>query len=340
MSFESIIRKSKKLLIIGGYGTKNYGDEAILAGILDTIRKINSSVKMEVIAHDPKQIKKLHQRKGRTITELFPHILTYDTILIGGGTIFRKGMRLRAQLSPLAAVLLKFCGKKILFYSLGIDKNTSPFAKFWLVRAMNAANFVSVRDEDSKKILQQWGVKKKIHLVSDPGESLSYTHATDEQLRALSIDPKRKCIGLSLRNIKKENDIPFMNDLTILLKELLAKKYQILFIPFCRSPFSRYENDTYIGLQLKEKLQHRNFILLNQELAPRDLKGLIARMDAVIAMRLHAMIFAVSTNTQLIGISYSQKCASYLNAKHQRVFSAQSINCKEIKELLLQHKNR
>tara|TARA_Y100000310_G_C20694023_1_gene824201 strand:+ start:565 stop:1578 length:1014 start_codon:yes stop_codon:yes gene_type:complete len=334
MIFNKLIKETRRLLIVGGYGSNNLGDEAILAGIVEQVKSINPKIKITVLAHNPKEIKKLHDLPAIKATD-FHKFLKFDTLIIGGGSIFRPKMRFRAQLGPLITLFLRAVGKKIIFYSLGIDKKTSSLAKKLLIPAMNGANFVSVRDKRSVAILKKWGVKKKVHIIPDPALGLSYKRLTNKELKALGINPNKKIIGLSLRNLKKLNDLHFIDDLCTLLSQQMTKGHQVVFIPFCRSPINKFENDLYIGRRLKHQLKNKNFIVLEKELNPRQLKSLVARLDLMIGMRLHAMILAIATKTKLIGISYAQKTKTFLEEYNQHVFNPRKLDLKKLNKLLL-----
>lgn len=326
--------KKKHILIIGGYGCRNYGDEAILAGILEKIKMKENSPVIEVLAHDPREIMKFHHVKGISLQKLLLHFWSYNQLLIGGGTIFRKDMRLRAQLLPCFALVAKLFRKEVLFYSLGIDRDTPSLARFFLVHAMNISDLVSVREKDSAKILRDWGVRKDIQIIKDPAIDLEKELLTEEQLLALHIDPKKKKIGVSLRNLHALRDVPHLEEFVSLFKKLTNDGYQVIFFPFCSIPFNPVENDLLLGEYLEKRVGHPHFILLKDELSPRALKGLVFHMDIMLAMRLHAMIFAVSTKTPLIGLSYSQKCDSFLEEYKQVKFPVKNIPFQELSRLL------
>tara|TARA_Y100000310_G_scaffold340693_1_gene437384 strand:- start:11880 stop:12872 length:993 start_codon:yes stop_codon:yes gene_type:complete len=322
----------EKIFIIGGYGVGNIGDEAILDGILENL---NLS-KAKVVAHDPKWLEKLHKNIKGVKTgsfEFFKTLLTSKTILIGGGTIFRKNMRLVTQFVPLVALGLRLLNKKIIFYSLGIDKDTSYLARISLVPAMNYANFVSVRDTDSLRILKSWGVTKQIKIVPDPAINLSYKKLTKKQLKELGLNPNKKIVGISLRYVKKYKDLKFIDKLADLINRN-SNKHQFVFITFSKHPFSNFENDLSVAKELKQKLNKQaDFKTISKDIPTKELKSLVSTMDYLIGMRLHSMIFAVSTKTPLIGICYSQKCYSYLNANKVKTYSL-NPDFKEIERLI------
>ena len=329
----NIFRNCKRILVLGGYGVKNYGDEAILAGIKETIEEQNAKCKMEVFSFNKEEIRKMHNLQGRNFIDLIVRFLTYDTILIGGGTIFRENMRFRAQIIPLCTLISTLFGKRIIFYSLGIDKKTPLLVRFFLVYAMNVADFVSVRENDSKEILKKWGLAKKIHIVPDPAIRLKGVLLSRQEMKNIGIPSKKRYIILSLRYVKRKNDLIFLNGLVEELRNVIKKGYTIVFIPFSKNPYSPFENDLFLGRKIKSLLGE-NCIILEKEIFPGSLKGLVSEADLVIAMRLHAMIFAVSTKVPLLGISYSQKCSSFLKENGQKVYSLTNPDLSDIESLL------
>ncbi len=57
--------------------------------------------------------------------------------------------------------------------------------------------------------------------------------------------------------------------------------------------------------------------LVTQELHPRALLGLIGRLDLLVSMRLHALIFAAARAVPGVGLSYDPKVAALCEAAGQ-----------------------
>lgn len=49
--------------------------------------------------------------------------------------------------------------------------------------------------------------------------------------------------------------------------------------------------------------------------------GLFARMDVVVSMRLHALVFAAGHSVPLVGVVYDQKVSSFLDAVGQDLYT-------------------
>ena len=320
---------SKKTMILGGYGIGNSGDEAILAGILIDLNLNRETT--TVIAQDSEQIQFLHECKGVHVASLsfIKEFILSKRIIIGGGTIFRKNMRIRAKLIPLFALAAKILRKEVQFYSLGIDRDTDSFVRALLIPAMNWADCVSVRDKDSKEVLMSWR-GKKVSIVPDPAIALKPEEPSDEIKNLIGLNSYKSIIALSLRNVpsssKKTSELLKTIAETLNLIHNKHPSIQYIFFPFCKHKTILEENDSLIGEQLGSLLNKKvQYKTLEKELKPSELKWLVSQMDGLIAMRLHAMIFSVSTNTPLISISYSQKCNSFLEENNKSFYLLDNV---------------
>lgn len=318
------LKKSRNIFLIGGYGVGNIGDEAILSGILKRFRKINPKLHFCSIANRPSEVKKIHNISAVKVLsfKFFRMLFNSDTIVIGGGTIFRKKMRIIAQLIPLVALFFSiFTKKKVIFYSLGIDKNTSFIAKLFLVPSMNLSNFISVRDNDSMLILKKWGIKKEINLIEDPSLNLDYKKF-----------PRTSDIGISLRCINQNTTKKFAFFLDRLIEE---KKCKVVFFPFSRHFFNPAENDFIFAKKIRNEMKNKDKFKIFNKKNPYDVMSEISKMKFVIAMRLHSMIFAYRTKTPMIPISYSQKCDSFLKSINLEAINIKKIDFDELLKICL-----
>ncbi|MBI5872458.1 hypothetical protein HZB88_05265, partial [archaeon] len=95
--------KQKKLLVIGGYGIGNIGDEAMLSVIADRF----SNYKITALTYSIKETEIIHNLQGISMGGALLTFPFYDKILIGGGTIFRGGLRRRVKLLPFLLYLIQ-----------------------------------------------------------------------------------------------------------------------------------------------------------------------------------------------------------------------------------------
>ena len=165
-------------LIWGGwYGSRNIGDSAILMGLKQLIQRTNPKKEHYIRAlstdvdytttHGVGAEQALVKRDVFRISP-WPKILKVfmraDKVIISGGTpIFDFSHAVRTLYFYLPILLKKRFG----FFGIGVKPIESRCGRFYIPRVLNKSEFISVRDQDSKDILEGLGVKKNITLTAD-----------------------------------------------------------------------------------------------------------------------------------------------------------------------------
>jgi polysaccharide pyruvyl transferase WcaK-like protein len=146
----------KKILIVGYYGFRNTGDDAMLLGLLDTITTNGNKI---TVLCGPDLVKYNHDVRFKkwSLVRLLWETIRTSTVIIGGGTMLRdwgKG-RMSQSLRVLGyTVLVKALGKKLNLFNIGHDSTRQPFQLLhkWV---LSLADFHSVRDNgfDSSSLI-------------------------------------------------------------------------------------------------------------------------------------------------------------------------------------------
>jgi polysaccharide pyruvyl transferase WcaK-like protein len=82
---------------------------------------------------------------------------------------------------------------------------------------------------------------------------------------------------------------------------------RIIFIPFGLGSFAGrfFDDDLIIARELKDRV--KDLVIISEELSPRQVLCLFNYLDHVIAMRHHAVIFALLAGKPLTAIIYDTK---------------------------------
>jgi len=309
----------KKIVIIGAYGCKNLGDEAILSGLLKTLKK-NDIV---VFSSNPEETQKLHNVKSE-YENLKRVILWSDEIIIGGGELFQNHM---AKKFCRLIILAKFFRKKIKVLGVGVDLN-KIFIKFFTKLALKIADEISVRDKRSLQNLIKLGIKtEKIKLTKDFAFNLTFSEPTKKIKNFYNkVIKKNAYLILVLRPVNRETDEVIISFFTKFIKYLIKKKkIKIILFPFSKHPFSPQDNDLTILRKIKTNLGNEKIILFDQDITPTDALWIISKAEQVISMRLHPLIFSKITQTKAVAISSFAKVKSFAEEHHIPFIEIQNL---------------
>ena len=169
------------------------------------------------------------------------------------------------------------------------------------------ADIITLRDPQSAKELQDMGVTKpEIRVTADPALLLDAAPAdkVDSFLLSQGIEPGGKYAMFCLRPWKGvEDKLPLF---AAQAKELHEKGITPVF--FALEP----KRDMEITRKAAAMANCPHHVIA----APHDghlIVGLMGRMELLVSMRLHALIFAAGQGVPLVGVVYDPKVSGFLN---------------------------
>ena len=81
-----------KILISGYYGFNNVGDEAILKGLIEGIKRVEGPIDIVVLSQHPEFTSKKHEVrsiKRTNLLHIFKEMKNMDLLVSGGGSLFQ-----------------------------------------------------------------------------------------------------------------------------------------------------------------------------------------------------------------------------------------------------------
>lgn len=297
----------KKILIFGHYGVPNWGDEAILSGMLQTIDFTKFSV---TVVTDNKKFTKHHHHiksiyppafgirsffRGGFFT--FLSVLNNtDYVIFGGGGLFQDRPK---QALSLWIYYLNFClwkRKKIFLLGNSFEELQDAEKNSVLEKKFSSVKFFSVRDKESKKILQ-----KKFSI---PSLKISETSDAAYFLESKAKPGRKKGILLAFR----EGEMTIEKEKKII--NILKKKFS-----------KEFETKNVEVLIMQEKNAGDNAFAERHNLKkffPDSLSHLQEKIRSsrlVVTTRLHAGILANLSGTAFIAISPREKISQFFGEK-------------------------
>jgi len=296
----------KRILLVGGYGVGNYGDEAILAGLLSQLP--NNAEKI-AISHDPEETFKLHGVHAIHPVQALKSLGKFDSIIISGG-LFGGNMGKWGKLVPLFCLASKAFGVDVEFRGLGVYPSAPRFLFPMIKASTKVANEITVRDKVSKRTLARMGIND-VSLTED----LAFHMNPAPKDRAMEILENeevafsKKIVGISVTRMNSA----LANKVTSIVREVIKKakdNSEILFLPMCRHKKSVHENDY---LYSKEFVHEFHGVkILHGCYHPSELLSIFGVLSSCICMRFHSMVFAHRMGINMIPIPYAEKCTEFL----------------------------
>ena len=305
----------KNVLISGYYGSKNGGDEAMLAAILETLRGLDEEINFTVISLTPEYTKKRHNVDAvawLNVWAIIKKIFSADLLISGGGSLLQNVTSRRSLYYYLGIIFLaKIFGKKVMLYAQGIGPIRGTLAHKLMNWIVNRVNLITVRDKGSLEELKRLKITKpKIFCTADPvlaikpaslevGKKILLNHGTEKIA-------EEKFIGVSVRKWKGW-EICRSNLATALDK--LSEEFgaKIIFLPM------QFPEDVKAA-KLTAELMEKNSVVIDEELSTAEILSLVGSMDILISIRLHALIFAGVMGVPMLGISYDPKIERFLDS--------------------------
>jgi polysaccharide pyruvyl transferase CsaB len=299
------------IILSGYYGFDNLGDDAMLLGIMDSLKQYNPHLKILILSHNPMQtrIRFGHNSINRmNILKIFYSMMKSHLFINGGGNLIQDNTSTRSLLYYLATIsFAKLYGMKVMIYGNGIGPLNKEFDQKLSAKILNSVDVITLREEISKKVLEKIKVTKpQISITADPAFTLeiSTNNISKNILFEEDIPTDKKLIGFCIR--KWPEDGLAAEELAKIC-DYITENYNTtsIFIPM------HYPYDIEASKIIVSKMKNKAYVISNKYNISEVL-NLISQLDFLIGMRLHSLIFAVKFGVPVIGISYEPKVDGFL----------------------------
>ncbi|GIK88357.1 MAG: hypothetical protein BroJett026_38380 [Betaproteobacteria bacterium] len=316
MSSEATPHARPRVLLGGWYGASNLGDELVLATFVRWVREADAGA--SAISVHPPLTRRAHGVDAVGYGDL-PAIVEAmadaDLFVLGGGGLFQDyepfdraalarfpawSVATFAQYVHLAAEV----GVPVAALAQGVGPLRAPEARAVAAEAFALAATVSVRDEDSAACLRALGHVRTPPVAPDPG----WTH------RFVARDPRAafpvlrgaRVLAVVVRDWPFDRgwEAPFV----AAMRDALSPDWACLWLDFARLPDRACEasaNDEIAG-RLAAALPGRAHAIW-RGLALDDAAALLAGSDALLAMRLHAVLLGHAASIPVVALEYDAK---------------------------------
>lgn len=335
-------------LLVGYYGKKNLGDDALLLATAWANKHILKNESLSCTASDSIDLYDFQQSKPTLSSkQMFPgqnRLLQYKLawqskqIVMGGGSVLHSSHDVNIK-----RVMLKLSKKfnsnidllkQHMAVGVGIEDFKDEKAKLACQQFLNECPFVGLRDQQSFNRAKELAPSANIAQTFDLAPALLCHPALvahKKQMKAQGVDkPSRYGIAINLCSVPIDpfgNVSPLAESKRILqyanliCKMLTSTAENITLLSFNAEPMGDTNrlNDDQLLAKVKmcvaklisdPKLLNRVH-LMNYDPDPINTIKILSSFKLVIAMRLHASILSYISETPVLSVNYHSKCSAW-----------------------------
>lgn len=294
-----------QVLFCGYYGLGNAGDEAVLAASVALFREHRPDLPLAALSADPAGTRAalgIEAFPRMQLPAVLAAIRRSSLFLSGGGSLLQDRTSLKSLVYYLWALNhARRAGVRTMVFAQGLGPLIRPAARRWTARVLRRVDAITVRDAESAELLREIGVQGKdapeIEVTADPVFALE-PQATE---RVAALVAERPVVAVAPRPWEGVEAIlePLAEALRACASEARLQAW----------PLFR-EQDTPVCERLARMVPELQVI--GAALDPAEWMALAGWTDVVVAMRLHALIFAAARSVPVVGISYDPKVDALL----------------------------
>ena len=303
----------KRIVVSGYYGSKNAGDEAMLAAMIEVLSDLDPQVNITVISADPEDTEKrhgVHAVSWLSLGEIVGALRHADLLVSGGGSLLQNVTSGRSLYYYLGVIwLAERLGVPVMLYAQGIGPVCGGVARSLMRRIAGGVSLITVRDHGSFEEIESLGITKPVTLVTaDPVLAI---HPVDLGigrgiLKKAKADGAKPIVGISVREWRgwEHYKAAIAETADRVAEELDAR---IVFFPM------QVPEDVRTAENIAGRMK-ANATVLTEEFTTSELLSLVGNFDLLLAVRLHALIFAGVMGVPMVGISYDPKIDRFLGS--------------------------
>ena len=303
----------KGVVICGAYGMSNAGDDAILAAVTASLRRLDRELPITVVCRHPKRVARAcgAAAVGRMNAIGWLRAMGRSRLFILGGGGLLQDVTSRRSLWYYLALLriAKAMGCATQLYGVGAGPILHDREQMWTANTLNRyADVITVRDGASLAVLKSWGVRGSKRLL-----------AADPVLGAEAAPAEReRKAGFVLRHWPEVwSHVPDFAQAA----RYVWERYHLPPVFLCLAP----EDRRVIGdvCALLDGVPYT---------VSADAKR-AGRMSLVVSMRLHGLIFALTGGAPAAGVSYDPKVDAFCTEAGLPMIALEDVTGDDLQEL-------
>ncbi len=295
--------------VLGSYGGRNVGDEAILTALLDSVRAGRPDTRFVVFSRSPQHTRRVHPDvevvgwEGVCREGISAHLRRLSVLVLGGGGILYDTEARRYLRTARTAQEL---GVPVFTYAVGAGPLTDESDCAWVRTVLSDAVEVTVRDEESKLVLEEAGLDRPVLVTADPALLLEPGGRGAALLRAEAVPRGVRLVGMSVREpgrAAEHLDEEGYHQLLASVGDFLVHRLDahVVFVSMERGDI-RHAHAVASRMAEADRCT-----VLHGDHGPQEVLDIVKQLDLAVGMRLHFLIFAALAGIPLLPLPYAGK---------------------------------
>lgn len=257
---------------------------------------------------------------------------------LGGDTFFGNFSHLHQ-----VKINLKY-HKKTIVLGGSVEPSTKWYVRSMLKNTLKKVDQFYSREYITTQFLEEIGLKN-VTEIPDLAFFFSEGKAPINVRTYYELNDNQMIVGITMRDcFKKYEYMQYKNSYIQAMREImlcLIEKYNcfICCIPFCQNAG---DNDMVISKEVIDGLgaeYHKNISILEHDMDPAQLKGVLKQFDCFLGTRMHSNIFAMSVGVPTTAIKYEEKTQGIMKmmGMEDAVFDAYHLDAEGVINSIERH---
>jgi len=302
-------RRQNNVVISGYYGYHNSGDDIMLQSIIQNLCAYRDDLSITVLSLNPKDtraqygVNAIHRFNFLSV---FMKLRKAGLLITGGGNLIQDETSTKSLIYYLWVInTATRLGAKNMLYSKGIGPVTHASNIARVRRSLNRVDLITLREGESVDVLKDIGITgPEVHVTADASFALPPADSCDDYLADLGVTGP--FIAISLRSW--EHNPPNLEKQVATFADHITEtyNYQVVFVPM------RADQDVDISRRVMTLMKHPSMLAESVTQDFNQARAVMGAATFVLAMRLHALIYAMEKGVPCIGLVYSTKIRQFM----------------------------
>ncbi len=297
------------VVISGYYGFGNLGDEAVLTALVRRLPEVLPGVEITVLSASPEQTAR--QLAVAAVARMSPWAVVRaiwhsQGVISGGGSLLQDSTSWLSPWYYLAVMWLAIALRRpLVVIGQGIGPVGNGVTRRAIAWTMDRAAVCNVRDEQSRRELMRWGVRRPISVTQDLALLLSTDGEQSPRKSAgMQQAPRngRPVLAVNLRPWPGVDE-RIVDTAAVCDQAVERLGADVIFIPM-------QDTDVPLGHRLQERMRH-GLRVADVPTSPDELLSTLQGARTILAMRLHLLIFALAARRSFVGLCYDPKVEAF-----------------------------